>query len=409
MHVPPFPDQEPAHPQPGQLIRRLAAVMLSVVALVFVLIVGPRFHPGQSQIVPGIFPFDFASVSVRGTETGSPANAAPLLEDLPVHPSAKLNPYFPPASPVSSTSNPSVLRQFHDLLQQYVHQQTRDDNFTIRVIDRRSNEVLELFELTEMRRAYQRGKALDWETVDQRRYEAMKRLVDKYEQRGVPLEDIIVRWGRANQVETAHERDRAYQFYERRLAEYLGLSLLATEIGTVETFNQDHLVSTAGALSRYQMLPWVLRRSGVTEYALPTVGGSWVRVREEWHPLLVMESAFLLVRGYANAVGHEIPGLSAYHAGPGNIFKLYRHYYTAGPLSPSSTVADAYAWAVTKGFDTVSEESSFGGDSRGYVPALYGALVARDNQRIDRSPPLQAVRLQLKPGATLPLRDLLAP
>lgn len=402
---------DPRWPEAGQLIRRLSAVMLGIVTLLVLLLVGPQFHPGQSQIVPGIFPFSLASSPAPGEASPSATTpSAPVLEDLSAHPSTKLAPYFAPSASLASASNASVLRQFHDLLRQYVLRQTQDDNFTIRVLDRRSNEVLELYELTELRTAYRRGKNLDWETVDERRYEAMERLVDKYEERGVPLEDIIVRWGRANQVETAHERGRPYRAYERRLAEYLGLSLLATEIGTVETFNQDHLVSAAGARSRYQMLPWILRRSGVNEYTLPTEAGSWVRVREERHPLLVLEPAFLLLRGYVNAVGHEIPGLSAYHTGPGNIFKLYRRYYEAsGYLTPSTTVADAYAWAVTEGFDTVSKNSSFGGDSRGYVPAAYGALVAREARPLDQSPPLQAARLQLTPGATVTLRELLAP
>jgi len=401
----------PRRPEARQLIRRLSAVMLSVVTLLVLLLVGPRFHPGQSQIVPGIFPFNLASSPAPGEASPSATSpSAPALEDLSAHPSTKLAPYFAPSASVSSASTSAVLPQFHDLLDQYVLQQTQDDNFTIRVLDRRSNEVLELFELTELRAAYRRGKNLDWKTVDERRYEAMEQLVDTYEQRGVPVDDIIVRWGRANQVRAAHERGRPYQAYERRLAEYLGLSLLATEIGTVETFNQDHLVSAAGARSRYQMLPWVLRRSGVNEYTLPTETDSWVRVREERHPLLVLEPAFLLLRGYVNAVGHEIPGLSAYHTGPGNIFKLYRQYYTASDhFTSSATVADAYAWAVTEGFDTVSKNSTFGGDSRGYVPAAYGALMAREDQPLDLSPSLQAARLQLKPGATITLRELLAP
>jgi len=413
MRVPPpdpFPEaDESSLPQAGRLIGRLSAVMLSAVTLLVLLIVGPQFHPGQSQIVPGLFPFNLASSSAPD-EAPTEERATPALNDLSAHPSTKLSPYFTPSAPLASMGNAAVLRDFHHLLRQYVHQQTQDSNFTIRVMDRRSNEVLEVFTLTELQNDYRHGKNLDWEAVDEHRYEAMERLVDKYEKRGVPLEDITVRWGRANQVRKAHERDRAYQAYERRLAEYLGLSLLATEMGTVETFNQDHLVSAAGARSRYQMLPWILRRSGVTEYSLPTEDESWVRVREEWHPLLVLEPAFLLLRGYVNAVGHEIPGLSAYHTGPGNIFKLYRHYYTSAEhFTRSSTVADAYAWAVTDGFDTVSEGSTFGGDSRGYVPALYGSLVARGDQRIDPSPPLEAARLQLDPGTTLTLRELLAP
>jgi len=366
------------------------------------------FHPGQSQVLPNTSFFD--SLLLRTDESSSSdATAGPALTNLSAHPSTKLAPHFSPSASLATAQNPTILRQFHDLLAQYVHRQVHDDNFTIRVIDRRTDEVLELFELTELRAQHENGAAVDWETVDERRHEAMDRLVDKYEDRGVPLDDIIVRWGRANQVQTAHERDRAYRAYERRLAEHLGLSLLATEIGTVETFNQDHLVSAAGAVSRYQMLPWILRRSGVTEYTLPTSSDDWVRVREERNPLLVLEPAFVLLRGYVNAVGHELPGLSAYHAGPGNVFKLYRHYYTSPHFTASSTVADAYAWAVTEGFETVSEGSTFGGDSRGYVPATYGALMARDDQSVDQTPPLRTVRVQVRPGASVTLRRLLAP
>jgi hypothetical protein len=390
----------------GSVLRggRWPTVLLGATVLVGLLLVTPRFHPGLSQIVSAVVSFRLTSAPEAAA-----SRPAPPLAERPTHPAQTLSPYFPPSAAVDSATSPSVLRRFHALLQQYVRRQAQDDNFTVRVLDRRTNQTLEVRELTDLRAAYRRGAAPDWEAVDARRHAAMDRLVDKYEARGVPLEDIIVRWGRANQVRQAHERDRPYQAYERRLAESLGLSLLATEIGTVETFNQDHLVSGAGAQSRYQMLPWVLRRSGVTEYVLPTANGSRVPVREVQHPLLVLEPAFLLLRGYTNAVGHEIPGLSAYHTGPGNVFKLYRHYYATGPLSRSSTVADAYAWAVTKGFDTVSEGSSFGGDSRGYVPALYGALAARDDQPADPSPPLRAVRLQLKPSASVSLRSLLAP
>ena len=39
-----------------------------------------------------------------------------------------------------------------------------------------------------------------------------------------------------------------------------------------------------------------------------------------------MEHAFEIMRAYANAVGHEIPGLSAYNTGVGNIFTLTRLY-----------------------------------------------------------------------------------
>lgn len=397
------------HSRDGPLIDRRLVVMLGAVALLVLSIGAAQFHPGQSQVLPAFLSFDVSSGD-ESESTASSDPAGPALADVAAHPSTKLSPYFPPTSTEPSPGTSSVLQQFHDLLTQYVWQQTQDDNFTIRVLDRRSNETLELYELSDLRAEYRRGNISDWGEVDRHRRDAMERLVDKHEEAGVPLDDIIVRWGRADQVEAAHKRDRPYQTYERRLAKYLGLSLLATEIGTVETFNQDHLVSAAGARSRYQMLPWILRRSGVTEYTLPTEGESWVRVREERHPLLVLEPAFLLLKGYVNAVGHEIPGLSAYHTGPGNIFKLYRQYYAASDhFATSSTVADAYAWAITEGYDVVSEGSTFGGDSRGYVPATYGALVARDDQPIDRTPSLRAARLQVRPGASITLRELLSP
>jgi hypothetical protein len=121
-----------------------------------------------------------------------------------------------------------------------------------------------------------------------------------------------------------------------------------------------------------------------------------------------MEPAFLLLRGYVNAVGHEIPGLSAYHTGPGNIYMLYRKYFTESDrYKPSATVADAYIWAVTEGFDTVREETSFGPFSRGYVPSLHGALNAQARRPIDRSETVRAARVQLKPGARLSLREML--
>lgn len=335
-----------------------------------------------------------------------PAN--PRLSALPSHPDRMLRPYMPPGSPATATATPSVVREFHALLDQFTQRQVKDDNFTVRVIDRRTDDVLELYELTSLRQAYRRGKPTEWRVVDQRRREVTRRLVDKYERRGVPLEDIIVRWGRANQIEQAQERDRPYRAYEIQLAHYLGLSLLPTQIGAVETFNQDDLVSPAGAKSRYQMMPWILRRSGVHTYNLRSEAGTAVEIEEAHHPLLTLEPAFLLLRGYVNAVGHEIPGLSAYHTGPGNIYKLYRKYYTkSGYFRSNSTVVDAYIWAITEGFDTVSEGTTFGPYSRGYVPSAYGALNASDGRALDLSETVRAARVQVRPGSRITLRRLL--
>lgn len=335
-------------------------------------------------------------------------STSPTLRALPSHPDNKLTPYMPPGGQAEATANPAVLRQFHDLLDQFTQRQAGDDNFTVRVIDRRTDDVLELYELTDLRRAHERGNDMEWRVVDRHRRDVTRRLVDKYERRGVPLEDIIVRWGRANQIKRAQERDRPYQAYEIQLAHYLGLSLLPTQIGTVETFNQDDLVSPVGAKSRYQMMPWILRRSGVNEYKLHTEAGSRVNVEEARHPLLTLEPAFLLLRGYINAVGHEIPGLSAYHTGPGNIYKLYRKYYTkSNYYGSSSTVVDAYIWALTEGFDTVSEGTTFGSYSRGYIPSAYGALNATDREALDLSETIRAARVQVRPGASVSLQQLL--
>jgi hypothetical protein len=332
----------------------------------------------------------------------------PVLRDLPTHPADKLSPYMNPVADPSSVANPDVLREFHDLLAQFTERQARDDNFTVRVIDRRDHSVLEIHEFPELRAQYHKGAAVDWRTVDQKRRAATRRLVDKYEARGVPLEDIIVRWGRANQIEQALDRNQPYQAYEIQLAHSLDLSLLVTQMGTVETFNQDDLVSSVGARSRYQMMPWIMRRSGVHEYTLRTTAGTHVEVEEALHPLLTLEPAYLLMRGYTNAVGHEIPGLSAYHTGPGNIYKLYRYYLAeSSHYKPDATVVDAYIWAATEGFDLVREGTSFGPFSRGYIPSAYGALAARDRRPLDLSKSIQAVRAQLKPGTELMLSDLI--
>jgi hypothetical protein len=88
---------------------------------------------------------------------------------------------------------------------------------------------------------------------------------------------------------------------------------------------------------------------------------------------------------------------------------LFRKYFTESTYyKSSSTVVDAYIWAITQGFDTVSEETSFGAFSRGYVPSAYGALQARNRRPLDLSKTIRTVQVQLKPGARVSLRPLLA-
>jgi hypothetical protein len=343
------------------------------------------------------------------TSWNSSSLSSSALRTLSSHPSNKLNPYLNPGAETSSVANPEVLTEFHALLDQFTQRQAVDDNFTVRVIDRRSGDVLELFELTERRTAFKSGAPVDWRSIDDRRRTLTRQLVDKYKDEGVPVEDIIVRWGRANQIEQAHDRNRPYQAYEIQLTQYLDLSLLPSQLGTVETFNEDDLVSPVGAKSRYQMMPWILRRNGINEYKLQTEAGSQLAVEEANHPLLTLEPSFLLLRGYINAVGHEIPGISAYHTGPGNIYMLYRNYFTeTNHYEGSSTVVDAYIWAVTEGFDTVQEETSFGPYSRGYVPSMYGALEAQAQRGIDFSETIRTARVQLRPETEISLHDILS-
>ena len=335
------------------------------------------------------------------------------LSGLAIHPDVMYRPYT--AGPLFSAETPGaglrLIPQFRELLGLYTKVQSEDTNFDIRVIDNRTNELLELYTLESEQARYEREQPsdYDWSHIDGMRRTQTRRLVDKYEARGIPNRAITVKWGRANQVREARERDAPIIEYEVKLARYLGMSLLTTELGTVETFNQDRLVSGVGARSRYQMMPYLLRRNKIYHYALPTAAGNTISVAEEWHPLLTMEPAFRTMRGYINAAGHEIPGLSAYHTGPGNIYTVYRKFLAneSERFTPQTTVMDAYMWAVTEGFDTVSEGTSFGPYSRKYVASAYGALKASEDVPIDTAQSMRAEQVQLKPDRTVQLSRVL--
>ena len=299
---------------------------------------------------------------------------------------------------------------FRQQLDIYQKRQAEDDNFTVRVLDSRTDETLEVFALTGARQRFQQSGVSNWDTVDQQRRVETRRLVQKWAARGVPRKDIAVRWGRADQVREARQRERRTVEYEVKLARQLGLSLLATEIGTVETFNQDWLVSPVKARSRYQMMPDIMAMFDVERYTLPTASGGTVEVREELNPLLSMKPALVLLKAYANAVGHEIPGISAYHTGPGNIFRLYETYLKnnrAAPLAERNVV-DAYMWGVTDGFERVDAVSSFGKHSRAYVLQAYGSLRATERDRLDPQETLETERVELAEGQRVALSELLA-
>lgn len=330
--------------------------------------------------------------------------------DLETHPHEMYRYYFTElGADATGTVTARLVEAFQDLLEIYVQRQGEDDNFTIRVLDGRTGETLERFVLADARAEYEETGEVAWVTIDRMRREQTRRLVDKYVARGVPRSEVMVRWGRANQIREARQRDLPFIEYEAKLTRLMGLSLLASEIGTVETFNQDDLVSPVGARSRYQMMPYLLRSNDIQHYRLQTGRGGPVHVYEEWHPLLTLEPAFTLVRGYTNALGHEVPGISGYHTGPYNIFKIYQLFLTeASSLHTADTsVLDAFMWGLTEGFDDVSSRSSFRTYSRGYFPSIYGALRAMEDEPIDTSLTMRTERVQLRSGTSVHLSELL--
>ena len=358
----------------------------------------------------------------RAPDASAPAAPEPAIKPssseaysfrrLDIHPDRLFRDYFDGAflsDPAAAGGEMDEMSDFRWRLEMFRKAYGVDDNFTIRVFDERTGRDLETLTLRDLRDEYERTGIADWDAVNRARRTATSGLRQKWQDRGVPRQHIVIRWGYANQSLESRERDAPFLDYEVQLARRLGLSLLATEIGTVETFNQDWLVSSAGARSRYQMMPDILELFNVERYDLRTTGGSTVKVAEELHPLLSMEPSLMLVRAYSNAVGHELPGVSAYHTGVANIHKLYREYLRAHPLAVRSEqhVSDAYMWGVTDGFEAVDAVSSFGPHSRIYVLKAYGALRATENEVIEPKETAHVERVQLKPGATITLGRIL--
>jgi hypothetical protein len=329
-------------------------------------------------------------------------------KDLAIHPDHVYRSLLSTHSGVSDMRTLEFVRQFHDLLSLYALRQSTDDNYTMRVIDTRSGGLLELYTLDSLRDALDADR-LDWPEVDRIRRKVTGDLVDAHEAAGVPRQDISVKWGRRNQVLEARALETPFIEHEINFARLLNLSLLTTEIGTVETFNLDRVVSRVGARSRYQMMPSTLNSLGVEHYTLRGATGEHVQVREEWHPLIAMEAAFIVARAYSNSAGHEIPGLSSYHTGPYNVFRLYRQYLVADSslFNANSHVVRAYQWGLTAGFDRVADKTSFGVQSRGYLPSLYGALRATESIPIDTTLTQLVERVQLRDGEEILLSALL--
>ena len=334
---------------------------------------------------------------------------------LDIHPDRMFGEYFAGAFADEAGLRPdgeaSHASDFRWRLAMYRDAYGTDDNFTVRVLDDRTGKTLEIATLRAERDAFRRtGQQEGWDALNQKRRVLTRGLREKWTGLGVPADNLVIRWGYKDQSHEARERDRAYIGYEVNLARRLGLSVLATEIGTVETFNQDHLVSSAGARSRFQMMPDILSLFNVERYTLSTVGGRTVEVAEELNPMLSMEPSLMLVRAYANSVGHELPGVSAYHTGPGNLFKLYTQYLRANAgrvRAQGQHVSDAYMWGVTDGFERVDAVSSFGPQSRAYVLKAYGALRATEGETIDPDDQARGELVQLRPGASVSLDRVL--
>ena len=335
------------------------------------------------------------------------------FKSLDIHPDKLYGQYFAGAFaslPAGADVSDDHLADFRWRLEMYRKAYGVDDNFTVRVLDNRTGRTLEVHQLRALKDRFSGSGQVSWDEVNRERREATRTLRDKWADYGVPKENLTIRWGYADQTLEARGRDDRYLTYEVNLARRLGLSVLATEIGTVETFNQDQLVSSAGARSRFQMMPDILNMFNVEQYTLPVASGGTVQVREEWNPLLAMEPSLMLVRAYSNSVGHELPGISAYHTGPGNIFKMYREYLRANPgirRSGGKHVSDAYMWGVTDGFERVDRISSFGPHSRAYVLKAYGSLRATEDQLIDPAETIHAERVQVKPNSRVSLSQIL--
>ncbi|PSQ98367.1 MAG: hypothetical protein BRD48_07520 [Bacteroidetes bacterium QS_9_68_14] len=406
-------------------VRNLAWATVTVLGVIAALLAATGRIGPVTQSIAGTFAGNSASSPSLSeqesleevAETGAGDDGTFTFAQLTGHPDEALAPYFSGAiasSGQDSTDRAALIRAFRDLADQYVKRYGKDDNFSMRVSSGgKKDTLLEVFAFEEEREEYvEAGRPVDydWGRINQMRRTKTRDLVDKWVARGVPEDPIRVKWGMADITRGARVRDEPFVEYEVRLARYLGKSLLMTEIGTKETFNQDDLVSSVDAKSRYQLMPSLLSAYGINRYRLSTSAGNSILVAEEQHPLITMEPSFKHATASINAMGHEIPGISAYHTGVNNIYnEVLVKFLENGQdyIFPGLTTADAYIWGVTIGFPIVSRNSSFGDFSRTYVPGAYGALKAAEETVIDTSQTMLADRMSLAEGQSISLSDLL--
>lgn len=389
---------------------RVRSSVLGLLAVVILSIGGRSFLSGG---LSGLS----AAIDIRGglTDFGTAAAVDAafasdlVLRNADIHPSRIYNQYLSYQPNIPDATTARIARGFQHLIGLYEIRQGVDDNFTLRVLDNRTGELIEVVVLDSLREEYRRTGTANWQNIDAARRSKTSELVRKHSA-NIDRGFITVKWGRRNEILDARKRELPVVEHEVRLARAFGLSLLTTEIGTVETFNDDNLVSRVGARSRYQLMPSILRELDVNHYTLRTATGRPVTVKEELHPLNSMEAAYTVVRAYSNAMGHEIPGISAYHTGPFNVFRVYEKFLDPSNdlFNPYSNVVTAYFWGLTEGFDQVTENSSFGPNSRNYVPSIFGALEATADLPIDTSATWIVESVRLNSGKSIFLSDLLS-
>ncbi len=414
----PTAGRSPARRRRARLVSVGVATVAGVGVLALVIGLAGRFGV-QAQTVPG-HEVSLPRASSTGPMLSSPVVRSQESRDGGVatftfrqhdrHPDRLFRPYFAGSIPDAVTfASAPLIQPFRTFLDLMTRRQAEDDNFTVRLLDKEGENTIEVIGLDAMRRAYQQTGTADWSDVDRERRRVTDAALRRYEASGTPRSTLSARWGRANQVREARERDAPFVMHEIALADRMGMSLLVTEIGSVETFNDDRAVSTVGARSRYQMMPDLIRRVGLRRYTLPTTSGRRITVAEEWHPLFTMEPAFRLARAYANSTGGEVTGVSAYHTGPGNLFSLYRAFLAHGSpyATPTASVLDAYIWGVTEGYPTVSATTSFKTYSRGYVASAYGTLRANEDAEVDPARTMEVEEVRVRDGQRITLAEIL--
>src|SRR5690606_9680829 len=187
---------------------------------------------GAVGIATGRFAFSAAPEGPQPAEEALPVLAFDPTEPftftgLDIHPDRMFASHFGGAflSGPGADSVAAADRDFRYRLDMYRKAYGEDDNFTIRILDERTGETLEVYTLRDLKARYETTGEIDWNDVDfPHRRNATTQLINKWSARGIPRNAITVRWGRANQVAEARERDAPFIHYEIQLARRLGLS-----------------------------------------------------------------------------------------------------------------------------------------------------------------------------------------